>query len=190
MHKVRGLKILSVSFVMASALNYFAAFNMVGWNFLVPGRYTFGIVCTIFIVVISLAALLWLADSTPADSLFAGAGFALALVVISSLINAEVIKLKDYFIWGFFPAVPVALLAAVLLIHLRHSLGTIRVSRGLFRATPLWASALAVYAVSTRLDVMQDLQRFHRQQIYLLGAATITAAALLQMSKILSWRKG
>jgi phosphatidylserine synthase len=136
MQEVRGLKTLSASFFIACALNYFAAFNMVGWNFLVPGQYTFGIACTLFLVVISLAALLWIAVSTPVDIVVAGGGLALALVLVSSLITTGAIELKDYFIWGFVVAVPVAVFAAAMLVHLRHSVGRIRVSRSLIRARP------------------------------------------------------
>jgi len=53
-------------------------------------------------------------------------------------------------------------------------------------SSPLWAVTLAVYVLSMLLDVMPDLQRFHRQQVYLLGVAPITSAVLLQVSKILS----
>src|SRR5690606_22854571 len=81
----------SASFFVTGALNYVAAFNMVGWNFLVPGQYTFGIVCIIFLVFTCLAALWWIAVATPVDTIVAGGGLALASVGVSSLISTGAI---------------------------------------------------------------------------------------------------
>lgn len=185
MHKVGASRTFLVSFFVASALNYLAAFNMVGWNFLLPGQYTFGIASSIFLVAISFAVLLWVADVKLVELVIAGGGFALALLAISSLIATGAIPLKDYFIWGFVVAVPVAVFAAALLVHLRRTIDSIRVSRALVRAASLWALTLLTYVISLLFDFMPDLQRFHRQQIYLLGAAAIAAGVLLQISKIL-----
>jgi hypothetical protein len=175
--QVANAKTFALSFVVTGAINYFAAFNLVGWNFLLPGRYTFGLLSLTCLLLVTLSSLAWLSWSTAANALASAAGAILAVLFASFLIGSGFLALKDYFIWGLPASTLIAVIFTVLVFRASQSRRTVGV--GVTRAAFLLACIVLLTVGSWAMNVTPDVQQFLRQQAYLLTMAFVFSAALL-----------
>ena len=153
--------------LVSALIGYCAAFNMVGLNFLLPGRYSYPIICLLMLAVsvgISLAQANRLAFS---EFFWALSGVITALLLPLLIFYRASGLIEGYFILGLGPAVAMTgcLLAWVTWKNrLNYKVTGNRIRYPLI----VYLALLAVYGIAHAAGVDPEYLRFLRQQLYLL----------------------
>lgn len=163
------------------ALAYFASFPLVGWRFLLPGRFTFGVVCSVGLAVLGTRAVATM-QSAPVRALVT---YLLVYVVLAlsmgMALDAGVLDAKDYFIVGLPVSAVIAVAAAISLWRQRSQGGVTWLV--VVKIGGLWLVLLAVYFAVQFSSDRVELLRFVRIQWLMLP---IVAGVGVTFSAILS----
>lgn len=182
---MKWVQVLVTSIIGAAALTYAAAFNLVGWRFLLPGRYSFGVVCAVSMVVVTTTGLVRVAAMTRSRFTAVVCGVISVLAAERWLFEGAALAFKDFFIWGL----PVCVLMAVLLAKatVPKLLALVRDVSMLIvalRGVTLWTLIVLVYVISDATNATEDVRIFMRQQMYVVAVSVVVSVALIFWLKL------
>lgn len=176
---VASLVLLARSFVVAvmvaSAIYYFAANNLVGLNYLIPGRYSFPIVCVIFLVLLLLSSCVCLSRTSKASLWTASTGASAALIIPYFIFFNESEAVEDYFLFGFPFSVTVSVLFVSWVIGV-FGLHDFDLRKAMHRSLLIYSFTVVIYFSAVRLGCDGEYLRFIRQQIYILPVMGVLSA--------------
>lgn len=165
------------------AVAYFASFPLVGWHFLLPGRFTFGVVCCFGLAALGTRAV----ATVPSASMRALVTFLFVYVVlivsIAMALDAGIVDAKDYFIVGLPLSAIIAVAAAIS--FWRHRSQSAITWPAAAKIGGLWLVLLAVYFALQLLSNRVELLRFVRIQWVMLAIVAVVGvifAAILRRS--------
>lgn len=177
------------SSICAACLTYWGAVNLVGFHFILPGRYSYGVLAATSLAVLGMGAVARIGAAGTRCAVSA------ILVALAGLFPAwlafgeEAIQKKDYFVFGFGIAVIATTCLAVRWWRLRTELIEASLVRGLAGFTLWWATICVLHWLAAEgVCGTSEFARFLRQQVFAIPFAGVVGTAVFAVMRLLAGR--